>query len=52
MKALEARGVTFDGPVINDGKAGTFAHFSDPDGNSLYVAEMKAEYKDETVGVR
>jgi catechol 2,3-dioxygenase-like lactoylglutathione lyase family enzyme len=52
VTALSARGVTFAGPAINEGKAGLFAHFSDPDGNPLYIAEMKPEYKDETVGVR
>jgi catechol 2,3-dioxygenase-like lactoylglutathione lyase family enzyme len=49
---LQARGVTFDGPVLNEGKAGSFAHFTDPDGNPLYLAEMKPEYKDDAVGVR
>jgi catechol 2,3-dioxygenase-like lactoylglutathione lyase family enzyme len=49
---LQARGVTFDSTIQSEGKAGSFAHFADPDGNPLYLAEMKAEYKDETVGVR
>jgi catechol 2,3-dioxygenase-like lactoylglutathione lyase family enzyme len=52
VASLEGRGVTFDGPVLNEGKAGLFAHFSDPDGNPLYIAEMKPEYKNEAVGVR
>ena len=52
VKTLSARGVVFSGEVINEGKAGSFAHFVDPDGNALYVAEMKPEYKDETVGIR
>ena len=52
VKSLEARGVTFAGPPINEGKAGSFAYFTDPDGNSLYVAEMKTEYKDAAAGVR
>src|SRR5215475_2021446 len=30
MKTLEGRGVHFDG-LINEGKAGKFAHFHDPD---------------------
>jgi len=52
VKTLQARGITFSGPVIGEGKAGSFAHFTDPDGNALYVAEMKTEYKDASVGVR
>ena len=52
VPVLEGRGVRFSGPVVNEGKAGSFAHFSDPDGNSLYVAEMKQEYRDTSVGVR
>jgi catechol 2,3-dioxygenase-like lactoylglutathione lyase family enzyme len=52
VKTLEARGITFSGPVIGEGKAGSFAHFTDPDGNALYVAEMKTEYKDAAAGVR
>ena len=36
---LEAKGVRF-GQVVNEGKAGKFAHFTDPDGNSLYLAEL------------
>jgi predicted enzyme related to lactoylglutathione lyase len=52
VKTLQARGIAFSGEIIGEGKAGRFAHFTDPDGNALYVAEMKQEYKDETVGVR
>lgn len=36
---LQGRGVVFDGPV-NRGKAGSFAGFHDPDGNTLYLAEL------------
>src|SRR5579883_1398472 len=36
---LQAKGVQF-GDVVNEGKAGKFAHFQDPDGNSLYLAEL------------
>ena len=36
---LEAKGVHFEG-IVNEGKAGKFAHFRDPDGNSLYLAEL------------
>jgi predicted enzyme related to lactoylglutathione lyase len=52
VKTLESRGITFAGEIIGEGKAGSFAHFSDPDGNALYVAEMKTEYRDEAAGVR
>jgi catechol 2,3-dioxygenase-like lactoylglutathione lyase family enzyme len=52
VKTLESRGITFAGEIIGEGKAGSFAHFTDPDGNALYVAEMKTEYRDEAAGVR
>jgi catechol 2,3-dioxygenase-like lactoylglutathione lyase family enzyme len=39
MKTLEAKGVKFEG-IANEGKAGKFAHFHDPDGNTLYLAEL------------
>jgi catechol 2,3-dioxygenase-like lactoylglutathione lyase family enzyme len=39
MKTLGSRGVQFDG-VADEGKAGKFAHFHDPDGNLLYLAEL------------
>jgi catechol 2,3-dioxygenase-like lactoylglutathione lyase family enzyme len=39
VRALEAKGVHFDAPV-NEGKAGSFAGFSDPDGNQLYLAQL------------
>jgi catechol 2,3-dioxygenase-like lactoylglutathione lyase family enzyme len=52
VKTLQGRGVKFDGSILNEGKAGKFAYLTDPDGNSLYIAEMKAEYKDEAAGVR
>ena len=28
------------GEVASEGKAGKFAHFQDPDGNLLYLAEL------------
>src|SRR5947208_430223 len=34
MKTLEGRGVQFHG-LADEGKAGKFAHFEDPDGNLL-----------------
>ena len=39
VKALQAKGVEFHGPV-NEGKAGSFAGFEDPDGNVLYLAQL------------
>src|SRR5215470_3951590 len=39
MRRLEAKGVSF-GSIVNEGKAGKFAHFRDPDGNLLYLAEL------------
>jgi catechol 2,3-dioxygenase-like lactoylglutathione lyase family enzyme len=39
MKRLSAKGVEFEG-LINEGKAGRFNHFHDPDGNLLYLAEL------------
>jgi catechol 2,3-dioxygenase-like lactoylglutathione lyase family enzyme len=39
MRALEAKGVKFDG-IVNEGKAGSFVAFEDPDGNPLYLAQL------------
>jgi catechol 2,3-dioxygenase-like lactoylglutathione lyase family enzyme len=39
IKALEAKGVKFQG-VANEGKAGAFVGFEDPDGNQLYLAQL------------
>jgi catechol 2,3-dioxygenase-like lactoylglutathione lyase family enzyme len=39
MSRLEAKGVRF-GSIVSEGKAGKFAHFEDPDGNLLYLAEL------------
>ncbi len=39
MKTLEGRGVNFHG-ILDEGKAGKFAHFQDPDGNVLYLAQL------------
>lgn len=39
MKELEAKGVKFHGPA-NEGKAGSFVSFEDPDGNQLYLAQL------------
>ena len=39
VRALEAKGVKFDG-IVNEGKAGSFVGFEDPDGNPLYLAQL------------
>ena len=49
MRKLEARGVRFHG-VASEGKAGKFAHFEDPDGNSLYLAELNWGHVDQGEG--
>ena len=41
---LRKAGVTFDGPIKED-VALSLAFFSDPDGTSLYLAEMKPAYR-------
>lgn len=40
VSQLEAKGVRFDGPINDQGKAGKFVGFADPDGNQLYLAEL------------
>lgn len=40
VRALKAKGVRFQGDVVNEGKAGSFIGFEDPDGNQLYLAEL------------
>jgi catechol 2,3-dioxygenase-like lactoylglutathione lyase family enzyme len=40
VSALQAKGVRFQGDVVNEGKAGSFIGFEDPDGNQLYLAEI------------
>jgi catechol 2,3-dioxygenase-like lactoylglutathione lyase family enzyme len=49
MKILESRGVSFDG-LRNEGKAGKFAGFKDPDGNQLYLAELNWKHVDQGQG--
>jgi catechol 2,3-dioxygenase-like lactoylglutathione lyase family enzyme len=49
MKVLESRGVSFDG-LRNEGKAGKFASFKDPDGNQLYLAELNWKHVDQGQG--
>jgi len=40
VETLKARGVRFTSE-INEGKSGSFAGFEDPDGNPLYLAELR-----------
>jgi hypothetical protein len=40
VSVLEGRGVTFRGPVVDDGGRLKLAFFTDPDGNELYLAEQ------------
>ena len=42
IEKLTARGVTFDGPMVEDAGAGKFVNFRDPDGNRLYLWESAA----------
>ena len=49
MKTLEGRGVRFDG-LVNEGKAGKFAGFQDPDGNQLYLAELNWKHVNQGQG--
>jgi catechol 2,3-dioxygenase-like lactoylglutathione lyase family enzyme len=46
---LKVKGVQFS-ETVNDGKAGRFAHFHDPDGNSLYLAQLDWGYVDQGEG--
>jgi len=49
VRALEAKGVKFFNQV-NEGKAGSFISFEDPDGNLLYLAELKWSHVDKGEG--
>jgi len=45
VKRLARKGVAFRGPVVSDAKAGiALAFFGDPDGNSLYLCELKRAF--------
>src|ERR1039457_1024151 len=50
VRALEAKGVKFHGPVRNDGKAGSFVSFDDPDGNLLYLAQLNWSHVEQGEG--
>lgn len=49
VKALEAKGVRFQG-VVNEGKAGAFIGFEDPDGNQLYLTELNQRHIEQGEG--
>ncbi len=44
VSVLKEKGVKFRGSIIDD-DAVWAAHFEDPDGNELYLAEVKPQYK-------
>ena len=43
VSVLEARGVAFRGPVLDEGGRLKLAFFTDPDGNELYLAEQMGQ---------
>ncbi len=46
VATLRSRGVVFRGPIMDDAKGGIrLAFFGDPDGNDLYLAEVKQQAK-------
>ena len=49
MRALEAKGVKFKGPIVEDG-AGSYVYMDDPDGNPIYLAELKWGHASESEG--
>ena len=49
VSALKEKGVKFRGSIIDD-DAVWAAHFEDPDGNELYLAEVKPQYKKHETG--
>ncbi len=49
VKTLESKGVRFQGPV-NEGKAGAFVGFEDPDGNPLYLAQLNRRHVEQGEG--
>ena len=50
VSTLKAKGVRFQGDIINEGKAGSFIGFEDPDGNQLYLAELNWRYVEKGEG--
>ncbi|MCX6620694.1 MAG: VOC family protein [Acidobacteria bacterium] len=49
VRTLEARGVRFQAPA-NEGKAGSFRGFQDPDGNPLYLAQLNRTHVNQGEG--
>ncbi len=49
MRTLAEKGVRFSG-VADEGKAGKFAHFEDPDGNPLYLVELNWKHVNQGQG--
>jgi len=50
VSTLTAKGVRFQGEVVNEGKAGSFIGFEDPDGNQLYLAELNWSHVEQGEG--
>jgi hypothetical protein len=48
-KILQAKRVRFLGPV-HEGKSGSFVAFEDPDGNSLYLAQLNWDHVEQGEG--
>ena len=46
VATLKTRGVVFRGDIVDDTQL-LIAHFEDPDGNPLYLAEPKSEHRRE-----
>ena len=42
MKTLTGRGVSFDGPVVEEPGVGRFANLKDPEGTAIYLWESAA----------
>ena len=47
VSQLQKRGAKFNGPIMED-KSGKLAFLDDPDGNPLYLHELKEEYRNPT----
>lgn len=44
VERLKQQGVNFRGPIVDDDPV-RIANFGDPDGNELYLAEVRADYQ-------
>ena len=49
VPVLKERGVKFRGSIVED-KGIQFAHFEDPDGNELYLADLNQAYENHAAG--